>query len=309
MKSTLLKVTLSIILFINATSALAQAPDAKTNSRLKQFRADYIKSLVDKKPELLQPYYADTVRIMPSFQKTVNGKTNAMIYHKAFDARFIVHSHVRKELEILDLGSQLMEIGTFTTQLTFRNSGKKHDLVGKYMNLWIKLSNNEMYLITEAWNYDQYYGDLHDQLRFDNVPSIHTALQPNVPVTSNVRFELAAMCRLLDATVTLHDGPTWSMFYSDDSILMPGYHPVKKGRKEIDQYINEHVKGLPIFEELDIRNDRIDELGMYVVEYASHIASWKNHSGSGVNFGKNIRIWRREPDHSLKVLRAIAMYD
>ncbi len=70
-----------------------------------------------------------------------------------------------------------------------------------------------------------------------------------------------------------------------------------------------HVKELPVFEELDIRNDRIDNLGTFVIEYASHIASWKNGDSSGVGLGKNIRIWRREADHSLKLFRAIGMYD
>jgi hypothetical protein len=28
-----------------------------------------------------------------------------------------------------------------------------------------------------------------------------------------------------------------------------------------------------------------------------------------VGLGKNIRIWRREPDHTLKLFRSISMYD
>lgn len=294
---------------ISLVHSFGQTSAENNISRLKQFRSEYSKAMVDGNMKLLVPYYADTIWLMPAFQKTVKGKLNVMTYHGAFASRFKVLSHSRKELEILDIGSQVMEIGTFTTQLSSRNSGKTQDLAGKYMNLWKKGNNDQLHLITEAWNYDQYYGEFHERLKFDEVPSIHAALQPNVPVTTNVRFELAAMRKLLDATVTLHDGQTWSMFYSDDSILMPGYHPVKNGRTEIDQYINQHLKELPIFEELDTRNDRVDELGKYVVEYASHIASWKNPGGSGVNFGKNIRIWRREPDHSLKVIRSIAMYD
>ena len=164
-------------------------------------------------------------------------------------------------------------------------------------------------MITEAWNYDQYYGEIHEALKVDEVPSVHVAFQPNVLINNNISFELAALNRLLDATVTQHDGNTWSQYYCDDGILMPSNHPICQGKKSIDEYINMHVNELPVFEELDIRNDRIDNLGTFVIEYASHIASWRNGSSSGVGLGKNIRIWRREADHSLKVFRSIGMYD
>jgi hypothetical protein len=146
-------------------------------------------------------------------------------------------------------------------------------------------------------------------LKFGEVPGIHAALLPNVHVNNNLSFELNALNRLLDETVTQHDGNIWSQYYADDAMLIPGYHLPRRGRKEIDEYIQMHVKELPVFEELDIRNDRIDNLGAFVVEYASHIASWRNGNSSGVGLGKNIRIWRREPDHSLKVFRSMGMYD
>lgn len=66
---------------------------------------------------------------------------------------------------------------------------------------------------------------------------------------------------------------------------------------------------MPIFEKLDIRNDRIDDLGKYVIEYASHIAVIRNGDYSGVGTGKDIRIWRREAGGSLKIFRHMAMYD
>jgi len=283
--------------------------DEKTTGILKKFRSDYSKMLMDDRPELLQSYYTDTVRLMPPFQITIIGKDKASLYQKGFLTRFTVHDITRNEIEILDLGAQIMETGTFTMRLTIKSRGKEQLLKGKYLNLWQETKNGELLLLTEAWNYDEYYGEIHDLLRFDEVPGVHTAFRPNVPVNSNISFELAALNRLLDVTVTQHDWKTWSLYYSDDAMLMASYYPICKGKKAVDEYIHTHVKELPIFEGLDIRNDRIDNLGVYVIEYASHIASWKNEGNTGVGTGKNIRIWRRGEDHTLRLFRSISMYD
>jgi hypothetical protein len=66
---------------------------------------------------------------------------------------------------------------------------------------------------------------------------------------------------------------------------------------------------MPIFEKLDVRNDRIDDLGNYVIEYASHIAIIRSGDFSGVSTGKDLAIWRREPNGALKIFRHITMYD
>jgi ketosteroid isomerase-like protein len=283
--------------------------DVSTKAYLKKFRDDYSKSLVTNKPDLLKSYFADTIRLMPTFQKTVFGKVNALLYFKSLTNRFTIHSYTRNEVEILDLGKQVLEIGEIKMRMALKSSGKEFDIAAKYLNLWVKAKNGEPKLLTEAWNGDHYYSELHDHLRFEDIPSIHIALQPNVLVTNDIQFELAALNRLLDATITEHDGRMWSLYYADDAKLMASYYPINSGRKAIDEYIQKHIKELPTFQELEIRNDRIDDLGNYIVEYASHIASWKNGDRSGVGLGKNIRIWRREQNHALKLFRSISMYD
>ena len=64
-----------------------------------------------------------------------------------------------------------------------------------------------------------------------------------------------------------------------------------------------------MFEKLDIRNDRVDDLNDFVIEYASHIAIVRNGDWSGVFTGKDLAIWRRTKNGSLKIFRHIAMYD
>jgi hypothetical protein len=261
-----------------------------------------------KLPELKE-FMSPKIRLMPPFQNTMIGADHALSFHSLFTSRFLVKDYSRKRIEILDLGKQVVEIGTMSFRLQRRSAPGEQVVTGTYLGIWEGSEVDGLRLITEAWNYDQYLGTLHDEFKFAEVPSTHAALLPTVPVKSNLTFELAALNHLLDETVTQHDARVWSQFYADDAMLAPGYTAIRKGRNEIDAYIKKHVDELPVFAGLDIRNDRVDDLGRFVVEYASHIASWKNGDSSGVSMGKNIRIWKRQEDHCLKLFRSIAMYD
>jgi len=293
---------------LNAPDVLAQTKvDEKTLSFLKQFTSDYSKSFLDKKPEVLGVYYREDVRLMPPFQRTIVGKENLVSYNKAFATRFDIQEYNRAEVEVLDLGSVVSEIGMFTMKMKVKSTDKAYDLKGKYLNLWGK-ENGKLSLIAEAWNYDHAI-DFYDQLKFKEIPNVDVALSSHVNINNNISFELAALNRLMEATVSQQDAKIWCQFYSDEAIVCQSGHIISKGKKEIDDFLIEHCKELPIFEKLDIRNDRIDHLGNYVIEYASHIATVRNGDWSGVGVGKDLRIWRREKDGSLKIFRHIGMYD
>lgn len=301
---------LLLVAFINLTALPVWAQtnvDEKTLAFLKQVISDYNKSFLNKKPEMLGTYYREDVRLMPPFQKTIVGRENLVAYNKAFGNRFDILEYNRTELEVLDLGSMVSEIGTFTMKMKIRTTGKTYDLKGKYLNLWGK-ENGKLSLMTEAWNYDQAI-DFTDQLKFKEIPNVDVALSSHVRINNNISFELAALNRLLEATISQQDAKIWSQVYSDDAILCHSGLALLKGKKEIDGFVIEHCRELPIFEKLDIRNDRIDHLGNYVIEYASHIATVRNGDWSGVGVGKDLRIWRREKDGSLKIFRHIGSYD
>jgi ketosteroid isomerase-like protein len=303
-----LSIAIAMLYGIGGQAQTTTPQSRKITDQLLGYNADYITCMAKKDPELVEKYLATGIRLMPAFQRTLIGKQNARLYLRAFTSRFDVGDIKRTKIDLVDMGKQVLEIGHFSMTITVKSTGEKLTVNGNYLDLW-EWQKDELLLITQAWNYSAYYGDFHKHFQFEEMPSVQIALLPNVPVNDNVSFELEAMKRLLDATVTQHDAKTWSLFYSDDAVLMPNYKAACIGKSAIDNYIAEHVKELPIFEELDIRSDRIDNLGNYVIEYSSHIASWKVGASSGVSLGKNIRIWRREADHSLKVFRSIAMYD
>jgi ketosteroid isomerase-like protein len=189
-----------------------------------------------------------------------------------------------------------------------RGSNETHALAGKYMDLWEKSPTGALTLNTAAWNHDE-LPKIAEQLRFGEVPSVHVALQPRVPLAAGISLELAAIQKLQESTIVQHDGKTWALFYADDGILLANHGHVVSGRSALDEYMTEHAKGFPVFEKLDLRTQRIDDLGEYVVEYASAVVAWRVNESSGVSLGKNILVWRRENGGTLQTWRAISMYD
>jgi ketosteroid isomerase-like protein len=250
---------------------------------------------------------ADSVRLMPAYQRSIFGKTDAASYYRAFLNRFTVRAYVRSPIEVADLGQRVMEIGRFTMTVAAEGS-EPYTFEGKYMDLWEKLPSGALTLHTAAWNHDR-LPQIAEQLRFAEVPSMHQGLQPRLPLTAGLRLDLAALQKLEETAIAQHDGKTWAMFYADDGIVLANHGTVVSGRKALDEYFVAHAKELPTFEKLDLRTHHIDAFGDYAIEYASGIVTWRRNEWSGVNLGKGILIWRKAGGGTPRIWRAISMYD
>jgi len=278
----------------------------KTTEFINRFREKYIQMHLKEDFSIVKQFYSDSIRIMPEFQETLLGLNNSEKYYTALYERFNIEGYNRTIKEILDLGSRVIEIGNFSMKLS--DSTDLYELEGKYVNIWKLSSENKLELFTEAWNYNHNI-DFEEKLIFKNIPSIRMALEPHLNISDNISFELAGLNALMELTISEKDGKLWSMFYADDGISLHSFSPMNIGRDQLDKYYEEHAKEMPVFEKLDIRTDRIDELDGYVIEYATAIANWRMNEWSGVSTSKNIRIWKRQPNGSLKIFRLIAMYD
>ncbi len=302
---------LAIFMSISISQALAQAgikSDDKTIVYLKKFSSDCIKSMLNKTPETMSSYFDENVRLMPAFQKTIIGESAVLSYYKAFSNRFNIKEYQRTETETDDLGRMVLEVGLFTMKMELNASGKPCELTGTYFDLWGKKANGSLSLITQAWNYDHAI-DFTRQLKFSEVAYADVALSSHVPINNSISLELAALNLLIEATVSQHDAFIWSQFYTGDAIVCQSGLQLFRGKKEIDGFLAAHCRELPVFEKLNVRNDRIDDLGAYVIEYASHIAIVRNGDWSGSGIGKDLRVWRREKDGSLKIFRQLGSYD
>ena len=89
-----------------------------------------IKRIVNKKPDLIEDYYAHNIRLMPEFQKPIMGKDNALSYYKAFVERFETRQYDREEIEILDLGAGVVELGMFRINMKVKSTDKANQQKG-----------------------------------------------------------------------------------------------------------------------------------------------------------------------------------
>jgi ketosteroid isomerase-like protein len=296
------------MLLLQTAFAAETAVPAAQREWLAAYRTEVTRAYVDEKPDRIVSRYAGNVRLMPPYHGSVFGRDNARAYHAALFERFDVRKYQRDAVKIYDLGSRLVEVGRFTMTLAAGNGGASHDLSGGYMDIWEQVAGKPASLLTHVWNTDK-YPDIANDLRFSHVPSVRTALEARVPIKDNLSFELAALNKLHEVAITQHDDKVWSQFFADDALLVANHHGFAQGREAIDEYLSRHAPELSVFEKLDIRNDAIDATGRFVIEYASHVANWRNGDSSGVNTGKNIRLWRREADGSLKMICGIGSYD
>ena len=293
------------------SSVAATSPDASREvardhrAALDAYRAAIASAFLTGEPEAAIRPLADSVRLMPAYQKTIVGKADATTYYQAFLKRFAVSAYQRSPIEIVDLGSRVMEIGRFT--MTLSRASETHTFTGKYLDLWEK-SPAGVKLHTAAWNHDE-MPKFAEHLRFAEVPSMHLALQARAPVTPGIPLEIAALHKLEESAIAQHDGKTWALFYADDAISLANQGTVVSGRQALDEYFDRHAKALPVFEKLDLRTHQIDDLGQYAVEYASGVVTWRVNEWSGVSLGKGVLIWRRTTGGMPQIWRSISMYD
>lgn len=303
--------TKAIILFVLISqTAFSQSlePDKNSRTYFQKYTDAFIQSIKNGKPEMIEEYLTTESRVMAPFQKTVVSKANAILYYQAFAKQFLVDDYISSEIEVLDLGTRFIQDGTFTMKLSVRTDKRKIEFKGKYMNVWEKRQDGKHMLIAICWNPDE-RSDFGDLFRFNSVPVFDVALAGHTPINNNISLELAAYNRLQETVISEGDSKVWAMYYSDDVILLSNNGPLLRGRKEVDEYMHKHVKDMPTFEKLAIRNDRIDVTGNYIIEFASHIAIVRDGDWSGTGLGKDIRVWRREKEGYLKIIRGIGAYD
>lgn len=296
------------LMLCKAFSQRSVTPDSRTVSSLAEFRKNYVAALKANDPAAATRLFADSIRLMPENQPTIWTKVHVLKYYQGLLSRIRVKDCQLEPLDVMDLGRVVVEFGTFTSIVQLRSKTSADTVHGKYANIWSRDTKGVLLLATQAWNYSQPPA-IADSLVVRDVPSVNMAYQAHIPVKDPLSFELAAYNSFQEKVIMEHDAIRWKQFYADDFMFLYSNHPVYRGRKEIDAFLDDHVKQLPVFEKLDIRTDRIEDLDGYVIEYATHIAIVRSGDWSGVVTGKNIYIWRRDSNGILRICRGIAMYD
>ncbi len=270
--------------------------------------AGFAAALRDGDLSQLEPHLPPDFWLLPPHAPTVTGVEAGAGYFAHLAREFRVEAYTRTTLEVLDLGSRQVEHGTFRLILVDRASGDRSELTGKYQDLWSTAQPGGPRLTHLAWNFD-HWPPLADRLRPTAPPGRILAYEPHAPVESDLSLELNALAKFHEAAVVEHDAARWTRLYAADAWLFANNGPLTRGRDAIGDWFARHVPELPVFEKLDLRTHHFEDLGDHVIEFAAHVAIWRNGASSGVGTGKDVRIWRRSPAGQLKLIRHIGMYD
>ncbi len=106
-------------------------------------------------------------------------------------------------------------------------------------------------------------------------------------------------------------GALRAQFFSNDGKFMPFSHPTLTGMSELKPYLIAYdTRGADFkFDLLSVYTYDYEYFDEYILEYPKFKVKWSTPNASGVAEGKNIRIWKRQSDKSLKLYLEISTHN
>jgi ketosteroid isomerase-like protein len=277
---------------------------AEIQRRNAELSATWLNGDVDRR---MTHYAADSVS-NPDYQPRLYGPGSIARYYRALASRQRVGVHARRTTEVMSLSDETaLELGRLEAAYALAADGVSHSHQGRYANLWRRQPGGAVKLKAEVWGYFE---------RIENPASYslgerETTGRAALPGDPAVEAELAKL-NVLDAmAVKTHDAPAKIARYADDAVLMPYADTPKVGIDAIRAHLIRYTdqgRGVA-FESVRVWNEGFEVLDGYVVEYPKFEVRWRNGADAGIVSGGGLRLWRRQADGALKMLRQIATHD
>ncbi|MEM6802294.1 MAG: nuclear transport factor 2 family protein [Bacteroidota bacterium] len=271
---------------------------------LDRFEEASVQSLLEADAALRSIFYTKESFLMAEYQKVLKEGDHIEQYYQAFLTRYKVTNYKKERIEVLDLGGWILETGRFQMELSSRSGASHESYEGKYQNLWRLEEKGDWKIFAEAWNYSHQVEDW-ESLSFPELGS-YNHLGSTV---EGIPLEILGLNKISEEIISQHDAKRWAQLYDEAGMLLYSHSPFYQGKKAISAHLVEHVKGLPTFNRLDIGTFFIEELDEYIIELGNHEVDWSYGDRQGISRGKNIRIWKKYPNASMKIYRQAAMYD
>lgn len=131
----------------------------------------------------------------------------------------------------------------------------------------------------------------------------------NTVKANSISFQLKAYNTLMEKAIRNRDGNLRADFFTEDGVFMPFADTLKTGMKVLRPYLIEYNSYPVTIDSISIYNIFYEDWGNFVIEYPMFYVKWHNTQSNGIGSGKGIRLWRRENDCSLKILREIGVHD
>ena len=97
--------------------------------------------------------------------------------------------------------------------------------------------------------------------------------------------------------------------YAEDAVFYPFADSAKAGQAVLTPYLKAYHQYDVLIDHIEILPYDYVDFGDYILEYSLFDVDWRFGEHSGTNQGKGIRLWKRQPDNSLKIYRHIGLHN
>lgn len=251
--------------------------------------------------DALMAHFAPDSVFMPEHQPRLFGRDRGAAYYRAFAARLPTTGYALTPADILPLADGALEWGTLKVRY-----GESPALDGKYLHLWRREKDGTLKLKAEVWGYLAPLAD----------PASHWFAEvsgggaPTGKQDAGIAAELAVLHAADARSVQSHDFTRIDQ-YAQDAVYLPFADRPQVGLPAIRAHLTPYIergRGAT-FDSVRVGNDGFEALDGYVVEYSKFEVRWRAGEAAGTTSGGGLRLWRREADCSLKLIRQVGTHD
>lgn len=247
-------------------------------------------------------HYATDSLTMVDYQRPLYGPSQAGLYYAMLGEREKLTTFAHTPAEYLALEGDVLERGTFRAGFAIGVTARD----GRYMHLWRRQADGSFRLKAELWGYASRIEDP-APYRLAAVLPAGIAAPPGDP---GLAAELGRIHAAEARAVQTHDIARIDTF-APDAVFVPYADSAKVGIAVIRPYMTDYIaqgRGAA-FDSVRTWNLGFEQRGAYVIEYPKFEVAWRSGANSGTVSGGGLRIWRREPDCSLKTIRQMGTHD
>jgi len=201
-----------------------------------------------------------------------------------------------------------MEIGTFKKEYFSTNS--PDTLLtqnGKYCNIWEAKKDGSFKIKGES------FGFFHPIKNPEELIVQMNKVQPDesdVYLQKEIPFELKAYNALMEKGVRTRDGNLRAEFFTQDGSFSPFADSTVTGIENLKPYLVAYSNmGVVNIDSIMCYTYEFEDFGDHMIEYAMFKVKWSVPNFSGKTEGKGIRLWKRQPDNSLRLHREIGTHN
>jgi ketosteroid isomerase-like protein len=308
LKCTILLLTFSLV--NNSMFSQAQIDIRPDNLKQKVRKLSDRLTVAEKNDDLksFMAFYEKNVISMHDYQPMLRGINEVGSYYKEIFTRQSIKSFHRITDEVISLDkTTLAEIGTFKKEYSAPETDSILTVNGKYCYIWKIQPDGGLKIKGEIAGF--FHAVKNPESFVVRLPT-HLA-EPGIHKENEVPIELRAYNALMEKYVKNGEGALRSQFFTADGKFMPFSHRTLTGMDELKPYLIAYdTRGADFkFDLLSVYTYEYEYFDEYVLEYPKFKVKWSTPNASGTAEGKNIRIWKRQADRSLKLYLEISTHN